>query len=241
MEPHLISQRFAATVDEQLSEFDALKSAVMHVAHSAPGPTQRVILCNSLVVGLTARIEEALRQICNEYLRIVEDCHATFFDFKDDLKKASFSSALMSLKKNENWDDAKRKIKELDELLSGERSFKLAVALLVNNQGNMRSSEVTDIAKRIGLNGLWRAVAADQWFVERLGEDNTARLEGLIVQKWNAVFDERDNVVHRVSQANGWSTDVIDEHIDFCRHVVKVIGSIFNIDCSQWLGAIVAD
>jgi len=234
MDSHAIIARLSVVVEEQLDEFDALWSAVDHVAQSSPSAKQRVILCNNLVVGLTARIEEALREIFMEYLRVVEDCDAAFSDFKDELQKSSFGSAIVALKKNGSWDDAKRKTKDLHDLLSGAHIFKLAAVTIVNNQVNMRSAEITDIAKRLGLNGIWRHVVVDEWFAAQWGEDHLARLEGMVVQKWNAVFDERDNVVHRVSQANGWSTSVIMEHIEFSKQVVRSLGFAVAKDCKDW-------
>lgn len=240
MDTHAINARLSAVVDEQLSEFDALKSAVDHVERSSPSARQKVILCNNLVVGLTARIEEALREIFMEYLRVVEDCDASFFEFKDELQKSSFGCAIMALKKNGNWDEAYKKTKELHDLLSGSRIFKLAAETIVNNQGNMRSAEVTDIAKRLGLNGIWRHVVVDEWFAAQFGEDQLVRLEGIVIQKWNAVFDERDNVVHRVSQANGWSPSVITEHIELCKQVVRSLGFAVAKDCTDWHDSLTA-
>lgn len=240
MDSFAINTRLTVVIEEQLGEFDALWSAVDHVSQSSPSAKQRIILCNNLVVGLTARIEEALREIFMEYLRVVEDCEAAFLDFRDELQKSSFGSAVVALRKNGSWEDAKRKTKDLNDLLSGGRVFKLAAVTIVNNQGNMRSAEVTDIAKRFGLNGIWREVVSDEWFAPQLGEDHLVRLEGMVIQKWNAVFDERDNVVHRVSQANGWGTDVIKDNIEFSKQVVRSIGVVVAKDCADWHGSITA-
>jgi|AntAceMinimDraft_1070359.scaffolds.fasta_scaffold76289_1 hypothetical protein len=146
MDSHAINARLSAVVDEQLSEFDALRSAVDHVEKSSPSARQKVILCNNLVVGLTARIEEALREIFMEYLRVVEDCDASFFELKDGLQKSSFGSAIVALKKNGNWDEAYKKTKELHDLLSGNSIFKLAVENIV-----VTSREVV----RVFLKQLW--------------------------------------------------------------------------------------
>jgi hypothetical protein len=67
-----------------------------------------------------------------------------------------------------------------------------------------------------------------------MGEDDLSRLESLIIKKWNELFDERDNVVHRVSQANGWSADVIIDYIEFLKKVVERIGVIVSEDCLNW-------
>lgn len=240
MDSHAINARISAVVDEQLREFDALWSAVDHVEESSPSARQKVILCNNLVVGLTARIEEALREIFMEYLRVVEECDGSFFAFKDELQKSSYEAAIVALKKNVNWDEACKKTKELHDLLSGNRIFKLSAETIVNNQGNMRSAEVTTIAKRLGLNSIWRLVVVDDWFAVQFGEDHLVRLEGMAIQKWNAVFDERDNVVHRVSQASGWSPSVITEHIEFCKNVVRSLGSVVAKDCTDWHDSVTA-
>ncbi len=73
-----IFQRFMLVQQEQLSAFDGLADAVDHVAHSRPSPRQRVILSNNLVVGLTARIEEALRECFKEYLLVAQECDLLF-------------------------------------------------------------------------------------------------------------------------------------------------------------------
>ena len=173
-----------------------------------------------------------------EYLRVVEECEAAFLDFREELQKSSFGSAVVALRKNGSWEDAKKKTKDLNDLLSGGKVFKLAAVTIVNNQGNMRSAEVTDIAKRFGLKGIWREVVIDEFFAPRLGEDHLARLESLVIQKWNAVFDERDNVVHRVSQASGWGTDVIKENIESSKQVVRSIGVVVAKDCTDWHGSL---
>jgi hypothetical protein len=240
MDTLTINTRLAVVIDEQLGEFEALGSAVAHVAQSSPSSKQRVILCNNLVVGLTARIEEALRETFMEYLRVVEDCDAEFADFKDALKKSSLEFAVVALKKYGSWDEAKRKTRDLHDLLSGRSVFKLAAETIVNNQGNMRSAEVTDIAKRLGLNKIWREIARDAWFAAQLGEDHLARLEGMVILKWNSIFDERDNVVHRVSQANGWSASVIIDHIEFSKQVVRSIGYVVTKDCTDWHDSLTA-
>lgn len=229
-----ISERFALVVDEQLQEFGALKTAVEHVNQSNPAAIQRVILCNNLVVGLTARVEESLRQVFSEYLKIVEDSDAKFFQFRESLKKSAFESALVSLKRRDDWENVERKVGELHALLSGETEFRLAVVTIVDNQGNMRSSQVTDIAKRIGVDKIWIRISDEEIFSNSMNEEKIDRRANLIIQKWNEIFDERDRVVHRVSQASGWSVDKIIEHITFCEQIVKKVGSILSDDCMEW-------
>lgn len=235
MSAKLVYDRINLVVEEQFGEFDALIGAVRHVEQSSPTPAQRVILCNNLVVGLTARIEESLRQIFVEYLNIIQECKYTFFDLKPDLQRASYSSCVLELKNVGDWDVNRRRIKDLFDLLSGVSDFKLPVASIINNQGNMRSAQVTDIAKRFGVTGLWLSVASDSDVLADWDDDNVRRLEGRVIQKWNAVFDERDNAVHKVSQASGWSPDIIVSHIDFAKKVVRAIGLIVAADCDKWL------
>jgi hypothetical protein len=234
MTPDVIRRRLEVVVEEQLLEFDALKGAVLHVAHSSPSSAQRVILCNTLVVGLTARIEESFRQLFVEYLRIVEECPANFFDLRSDLRDYCFESAVFALKRKADWDEAKRRNGELAHLLSGASDFKLEKARIVDNQGNMRSKEVTAVAKRFGVNSVWKLIAQAQSLIDEIGEDDLSRLESLIIKKWNELFDERDNVVHRVSQANGWSVDVIVDYIEFLKKVVARMGVIVSEDCVNW-------
>ncbi|MCA3436888.1 MAG: hypothetical protein INF48_06165 [Rhodobacter sp.] len=234
MKPDAIKRRLEVVVEEQLREFDALKGAVLHVKDSSPSSVQRVILCNTLVVGLTARIEESFRQLFVEYLKIVEECSASFHDLRSELRDCCFEAAVHALKSKADWDEAKRKNVDLTHLLSGASDFKLEKARIVNNQGNMRSKEVTAVAKRFGVHGVWELIAQAQSLVDEMGEDDLSRLEGLIIKKWNELFDERDNVVHRVSQANGWSADFIVDYIEFLKKVVTRMGVIVSEDCLNW-------
>lgn len=221
-------------VEEQILAFGELESAVMHVANSSPSPSQRVILCNNLVVGLTARIEEAIRQIFSEYIRGVEGSDATFYELSPLLRESGYAASVKQLRRKCDWDDAKANAKALDTLLSGATEFSLAVSEIVFNQGNMRSAEVTDISKRIGISELWRKIAEENSFNSLFDEEDGERLLGMVVAKWNGIFDERDAVVHRVSQASGWSTDKLVENIQFCRAVIKTIGSIFVDEFAIW-------
>jgi hypothetical protein len=41
-----------------------------------------------------------------------------------------------------------------------------------------------------------------------------------LITAWNAIFDERDLIVHSISKANGWSADKIRESMTLSRLVI---------------------
>ena len=159
-------------------------------------------------------------------------------EMRPELQKASYKGALEALRrleKTRDWQSAAVTIGELQDCLSGTKRFQLEIERVIDNQGNMRSKQITDIAQRFGITDFWGSIALAESFKEYFGGSTVDTRKTQIIQKWNGIFDERDLVVHRVSQANVWSAEMILEHITFAKLVVEQIGTSLASDCDSWI------
>jgi len=81
------------------------------------------------------------------------------------------------------------------------------------NDGNFRSKQLTDTAGKSGLSEVWALIANSADIEAYTAEPNLETRKNKLIQSWNDIFDERDTIVHRVSQANGWSSSRIREAV----------------------------
>lgn len=214
-----------------------LTDVLNYVEVNNPDAKLRIVILNNTIVALCATIEEILRALFTEYLTVLE---ANFEDFRllrMDLQRANLNCAVQELKKmNKSEEDLKAAtlvVTGLSICLNGRAGYRLLKESLVSNRGNFRSCQVTEISKNIGLPGLWRRVCDSPAIEDYTGEANLPTREMRLITKWNELFDERDLVVHRVSQASGWATNRIKESITLCSMVLRRVAECLIEDASE--------
>ena len=235
-----LTQRFDAIIGDYEAALDTLAEVLQHIEATKPDARLRVVMLNNTIVALTATIEEALRGLFQEYLSILEESFEDHRELRRALQKANLDRAIQYLKKCKTDGDFKPAatvVSNLAMCLNGQSGYRLLKERIVYNQGNFRSLQVTEISKDVGFSDLWRSVCdcteVDDYTGEAIVETRVTRLTA----KWNEVFDERDLVVHRISQASGWAPERIQESIDLSRLVVKRISICLSKDADELLAS----
>ena len=91
------------------------------------------------------------------------------------------------------------------------------------------------VAKNAGVRNLWKSVASSAAVESYFGEPNPDTRETLLVAAWNELFDERDIIVHRISQATGWRDERIVQIIELTRVIIAEVLLCLISDISDLL------
>jgi len=227
-----VRRRLEASEREGIEALSRLLSIVEFIDASKPAPELRVTMTNSVIVSAISSAEEAFRELFIESLRILEEFIPTHDHLNNQLKKANTEKSadlVRRLIKDGRQSDAALALTGLAKCLNSEPGYKLAAAELADNKGNFRSAQLTEISKSIGMNGIWLQLSDSPAVVDLLGgETDAARAESLLITKWNALFDERDVIVHRVSQASGWGSDRVKGAIELIQLVLSRLSAVLE-------------
>ena len=196
-------------------------------------PELRVVLSNNIIVALVSTTEEALRDAFSEYLAIIEESGFSYGQLRSDLQKANLNSAISLLSEQRklfDWTSTKSVVDTFAACLSQQDGYSLFREKITYNEGNFRSDQITTTAKRVGVRDIWLQICdsedVENYTAEEIVESRVTRL----VQDWNALFDERDIVVHRISQASGWSNESIRKGVNLSRLIFSRICSCLEVD-----------
>ena len=231
------SQRFDAIVYDFEVALATLSEVLQHIEDAKPNGRLRVVILNNTIVALTATIEEALRGLFREYLSILEESFEDHRTLRLALQKSNLNCAIQDLRKYNNNEDFKTAailLSNLEKCLTGQSGYQLLKEQLTYNQRNFKSQQVTEVSKNVGVSGLWQRICDCPEIEEFTGESVLdARVTRLTAQ-WNRIFEERDLVVHRISQASGWASDLIQLSIDLSKVVIKRIACCLSIDAEEF-------
>lgn len=229
-----IRARFDAAIDDFNEATENLRSLLAFVhLHGPAEATLRVTLLNNLLVAMVATSEEAIREVFNVYLSLLKEKHNDHRQLRANLQKANVNAFLAQLKKlndGRSTEQASTLARDLSLCLTGDPQYVLMSADLTYNVGNFRSHEITEIAKRCGLTDFFRAVCDDPQVADWTGQDDCDSRVTFLVRDWNAIFDERDLIVHQISQANGWTKDRIEAAVSLARLLILRIGRVLEAD-----------
>ena len=201
------TQRFDAIIDDFEAALATLSEVLEHVEETKPNSRLRVVMLNNTIVALTATIEEALRGLFQEYLSILEESFEDHRRLRQALQKANLDCAIQDLRKyknNEDFNTAAIVVSNLEKCLTGQPGYQLLKEQLTYNQRNFKSHQVTEISKNVGISSLWQQICDGREIEEFTGETIVDARVTRLTGDWNKIFDERDLVVHRISQASGW-------------------------------------
>jgi len=230
------AERFDAIVSDFKSALHTLGGVLGYVAATGPAAELRVLILNNNIVALTAMIEEALRGLFREYLSILEESIDDHRELRETLQKANLESAIQKLKKHSREPDFKGAailVSNLERCLNGRAGYQLLKEEITYNQGNFRSKQVTEMSKSVGITNLWRWVCDCSLVEDTTGESNLDARVTRTTATWNEIFDERDLVVHRISQASGWGAERIEQSIYLGAIVVERVAACLAADANE--------
>ncbi|MDA8422013.1 MAG: HEPN domain-containing protein [Nitrospiraceae bacterium] len=228
--------RFDPIVSDFETALSTLEQVLRHIEETKPDAKLRVVILNNTIVALTSTIEEALRGLFQEYLSILQESFGIHGELRQTLQLANLECAIQALKNHKKKSELKGAatvVSNLDKCLNGLQGYQLFKDQLVYNQGNFKSQQVTEIAKKVGLPDLWQQVCISQDVEDYTGEPTVETRVTRLITSWNEIFDERDIVVHRISQASGWAPDRIQQAIYLCKLVVKRIAACLSEDLTK--------
>lgn len=215
--------RFSAIRDDFDEAAKVIRSALQHIEETTTDPDIRVLLFNNTIVSVTATVEETIRALLAEYLKILREEYTDYRKLRKVLQKSNIDVSI----------DALRRLKEpgyelkaagiaanIEKCLLGHHDYYLHIERLTHNSANFKSEELTNVVKRAGLESPWKTICSDIVFEEWTGVENIDTRTNLVIIEWNGIFEERDIVVHRVSQATGWSAHKIRTGLDLCVLVI---------------------
>lgn len=214
-------------VESDVHDALARTQAILDFVRDNPPVAEiRVAILNNVIVSVVSIAEEGLRSLFREYISIVEEAANDYQTLRKELSDSNIRCAAELLHKSI---DAKHNIdpiavtRELLKCLNSEAGFRLFKDGITYNKSNMRSREITDVAKRIGIRKLWENLCARPVVRDLAPDALDDQMEQVILERWNALFDERDTVVHRISQATGWGETIISPYISFVRSIISGI------------------
>ncbi|MEJ0058426.1 MAG: HEPN domain-containing protein [Terricaulis sp.] len=213
-----------AAYDDFELAISKLEAALDHIENSAPTSEVRVLLLNNAIVALSANLEEGLRALFESYLTVLEDEADAHDWLRSDLQTSNIRCYIKKLREL-SPKGAIAISSNLHACLTGSASFKLAKEDIVYNKGNFRSDQVRDTAVATGIREIWQTIADCPEIQAYFAEDRLEQRIGKLAARWNELFDERDLVVHRFSQASGWSKDRIAQAIELSRLVLTRLAS----------------
>ena len=193
-----------------------LRGVLAFIDVQKPSPELRVPMVNSVIVSAVSTVEEVLRQLFIEYLTIVEERIDSHRKLRGSLREANAEKSTEELRKLLKGKKEGEAVKLLDGLrrcLNGDPGYRIAKEAISYNKGNFRSAQVTEIANLVGLADLWSKMADDARVVAHTGLPTGSDCTGHLVRDWNDIYDERDLIVHRISQASGWGADRVRQGV----------------------------
>jgi hypothetical protein len=196
---------------------DNQRSVLKFIDDGKPAAELRVSMVNSVIVSVVSTVEEILRQLFIEYLSEVEKKIDSHKKLRGKLREANAEKTIDELRralKEKNEAEAVKLLDGLRRCLVGEAGYRLAKESITNNKGNFRSEQLTDISKNIGLVEVWTKISSHETILEFTGAPTAAMCQNDIIARWNSIYDERDTVVHRISQASGWGPSTVNQAID---------------------------
>lgn len=232
-------RRLQPVIDDFETACDRLEDILQHISDHGPADVRlRVTMLNNMVVALTATIEETARSIFSEYLLILQEEIRDHRNLRKPLQNANLDACVLALKNLKAVDEIELRSEialNLEKCLKGRSDYFLMRDEITYNQGNFKTEQVTAIAKRSGLAEILRAVCDCTEVEEWTGRDNLDARVTYLSLKWNEIFAERDLVVHRISSANGWGPDRIQQAIALARLMLRRIMTCLHVDAVNLL------
>lgn len=222
------SQEIAAVCSEYCDAADLFSRAV-DSAERIEDATHRVIILNSLIVTHCSIIEEAFRNIVEAYLGEMRKGATLYSDLPDVVRAENVKCFLHLATKHArdgNSPELRRAVSSLSLCLANDESYQLAAKMLSHNQGNLKSKEVTAICKRVGVRGIWDTIVSCEELEMFTGDANAETRMNSVVDMWNSIFDERDVIAHRFSQASGWGANRIKNSIELSKIIISRVGAV---------------
>lgn len=209
-----LAARFKAIEDDWKEALATLDAVLTHVADSNPAAPLRIVILNNVIVALVSTTEEALRELFQEYLKIIEKRFENHQCLRLDIQKANLECGIQQLREYKTEADLAKAagiVRELSKCLNGEAGYMLFKEELTYNKSNFRSSQLTETAKNMGIHKMWSSISDCSDVEAYTGESVLETRVNKLIAAWNAVFDERDLVVHNISKASGWGAVKIRE------------------------------
>jgi hypothetical protein len=230
--------RLEAVKEDIQNALALVKSVLCFVDTNQASPEIRVAILNNLIVSLVSIIEEGVRSLFVEYLAIIEENVGNYHMIRKNTTDSNIKCAaelLAQSVKPQKKIDGLFIAKELIKCLENASGFKLFKNEITHNRNNMRTEQVGNIAKSVGLEKFWESVRSRQEARDFFPDKNDVQVEQSMLQKWNELFDERDIIVHQISQANGWGQTKISPYISFLDTMATCITYCLADDAKAFL------
>ncbi len=211
-------------IREEFSEALAtLEKVLVLGSNRGTDSTVRISLLNSVIVALVSTAEESLKDLFKAYLEVIEQNIGQHRLLPGPLQNSNLDSGIAILRVHikENRSTAAALALQFAQCVNGGAPYVLFKDELTNNRGNFRSGQVTTIAKNVGLTEFWQQLSDAVEILDLTGEADLAVRTSDVIRRWNEVYDERDTIVHRISQANGWAEGRIRDAMSLFKIVIN--------------------
>lgn len=214
--------KFESVRDEFIDAIDTLQKMLSLGTDRGTDPIVRISLLNAVIVAVVSTVEEALRDLFKTYLEVLESEIEHHSMLPSPLQKSNVQGGVAVLRSifTQDQTTAASVAVRIAQCLRGNEPYALFKDELTDNHGNFRSKQVTEIAKNIGISELWRDVSSSDSVEALTGKSELDSRMNDLIRRWNEIYDERDTIVHRISQANGWGESRISEAISLFKCVV---------------------
>ncbi|MGX7344957.1 HEPN domain-containing protein [Acetobacter pasteurianus] len=231
--------RLRSILDEFEISCDRLETIIDYINGNGPPDGQlRITMFNNMVVALTATIEEVIRSIFSEYLLVLQEGVADHRRLPRSLQNANLDASISLLKKLKKDDEIDRRANlalNFEKCVKGKPHYHLIWEEITYNEGNCRTTQITDIAKRSGISEILKKICDCQELEDWTAQSHLDTRVTTLTTRWNEIFDERDLVVHRISNATGWGAEKIKQSISLVRIVMRRIMTSLKENAEQLL------
>jgi len=227
--------------DEISERVDSVSLSASEIDASKMTASARVLLANGLAVFLAAVIEESIRELVKSYLLSLQKGVVSPDQLPTKLIQENYRSIGEKIKVlgRAKDTDAPKELIDVFESVNNAHISGGAVPFdlrrLTNNQGNMKSTQVSDIFSRVGIGSIWEKVVLKPEIIQLYPSAQPKQLVSKFVSDWNKLLDERDKIMHQNSTASGIGTNTIKNYAVFFKTGIASLAEILDEEATKIL------
>jgi len=138
-----LAERFKAIEDDWKEAVATLEAILTHVAATNLAAGLKIVILNNVIVALVSATEEALRELFQEYLKIIEATVENHQHLRLDIQRANLECGIQQLREYKTGTDlakAAAVIRELSKCFNGEPGYRLFKEELTYNTQTLQAN-----------------------------------------------------------------------------------------------------
>lgn len=229
---------FELIKEDFINELDIIVLLVN--THDKPGrpPKVRVAAANSATLLVAATFEEYIRQSAREYARLVVSNANSIAELPKDLCLTAWKRSMKRLGqvrfnigdqriREAQLLEARTQFLTIHEFIGGDRS-KDVFEDLVQNENNLRPTELNAMFKVSGLTDVCLALCDKQPMQVHFQETDTKKIHGKLVLSLDEFIERRNKIAHALDPKTSTGTDQIIKDINMLKALAESLGQVLD-------------